>query len=180
MLSFPYSPTLTSIHDYWKNHSLDKTDLCWQSNVQARLYHTSIGVHCSAPKHPGPRGATHASLSTVVSTGSGLLEAFSWLRGACWTTTMGPWGSWIPPWLVKILHKNSLRSSSIHSIKLSEETLASSGSPNQSTNTGACGGRHLKAESVQSGQGPQILPHAWWFSPCSLEKLQSSQLHHYC
>ena len=22
-LSFPYSPTLTSIHDYWKNHSLD-------------------------------------------------------------------------------------------------------------------------------------------------------------
>ena len=26
MLSFPYSPTLTSIHDRWKNHSLDKTD----------------------------------------------------------------------------------------------------------------------------------------------------------
>ena len=25
-LSFPYSPTLTSIHDYWKNHSLDYTD----------------------------------------------------------------------------------------------------------------------------------------------------------
>ena len=23
-----YSPTLTSIHDYWKNHSLDYTDLC--------------------------------------------------------------------------------------------------------------------------------------------------------
>ena len=33
MLSFLYSPTLTSIHDYWKNHSLDQTDLCWQSNV---------------------------------------------------------------------------------------------------------------------------------------------------
>ena len=28
-LSFLYSPTLTSIHDYWKNHSLDQTDLCW-------------------------------------------------------------------------------------------------------------------------------------------------------
>ena len=26
-------PTLTSIHDHWKNHSLDQTDLCWQSNV---------------------------------------------------------------------------------------------------------------------------------------------------
>ena len=23
VLSFPYSPTLTSIHDYWKNHNLD-------------------------------------------------------------------------------------------------------------------------------------------------------------
>ena len=23
VLSFPYSPTLTSIHDFWKNHSLD-------------------------------------------------------------------------------------------------------------------------------------------------------------
>ena len=26
-LSHPY------IHDYWKNHSFDLTDLCWQSNV---------------------------------------------------------------------------------------------------------------------------------------------------
>ena len=28
VLSFLHSPTLTSIHDHWKNHSL-----CWQSNV---------------------------------------------------------------------------------------------------------------------------------------------------
>ena len=35
VLSFPYSPTLTSIHDYWKSHSLDYMDLCWQSNVSA-------------------------------------------------------------------------------------------------------------------------------------------------
>ena len=35
VLSFLYSPTLTSIHDYWKNHRLDKTGLCWQSNVSA-------------------------------------------------------------------------------------------------------------------------------------------------
>ena len=34
-LGFLYSPTLTSIHDYWKNHSFDYTDLCWQSNVSA-------------------------------------------------------------------------------------------------------------------------------------------------
>ena len=37
-LSFLYSPTLTSIHDYWKNHSLDYMDLCWQSNVSAFEY----------------------------------------------------------------------------------------------------------------------------------------------
>ena len=34
-LSFLYSPTLTSIHDYWKNHSLDQMHLCWQSDVSA-------------------------------------------------------------------------------------------------------------------------------------------------
>ena len=34
-LSFLHSPTLTSIHDYWENHSLDQTDLCQQSDVSA-------------------------------------------------------------------------------------------------------------------------------------------------
>ena len=34
-LSFLYSPTLTSIHDYWKNHSFDYMDLCQQSSVSA-------------------------------------------------------------------------------------------------------------------------------------------------
>ena len=33
VLSCLYSPTLTSIHDYWKNHSFDYMDLCWQNNV---------------------------------------------------------------------------------------------------------------------------------------------------
>ena len=37
-LSFLYSPTLTSVHDYWKNHSFDLMDLCWQSNVSAFEY----------------------------------------------------------------------------------------------------------------------------------------------
>ena len=31
-LSFLYGPTLTPIHDYWKNHDFDQMDLCWQSN----------------------------------------------------------------------------------------------------------------------------------------------------
>ena len=34
-LSLLYGPTLTSIHDYWKNHSFDHTDLCQQSNISA-------------------------------------------------------------------------------------------------------------------------------------------------
>ena len=37
-LSFIFSLTLTSIHDYWENHSFDWMDLCWQSNVSAFEY----------------------------------------------------------------------------------------------------------------------------------------------
>ena len=33
VLSLLYSPTLTSIHDYWRNHSFNYTDLCWQSDA---------------------------------------------------------------------------------------------------------------------------------------------------
>ena len=32
VLSFLYGPTLTSIHDSWKNHSFDYMDLCQQSS----------------------------------------------------------------------------------------------------------------------------------------------------
>ena len=37
-LSFIHSPTLTTIYDHWKNHSLDYMDLCWQSNGSAFQY----------------------------------------------------------------------------------------------------------------------------------------------
>ena len=30
VLSLLYGPTLTSIHDYWKNYSFDYIDICWQ------------------------------------------------------------------------------------------------------------------------------------------------------
>ena len=33
VLSLLYGPTLTSIYDYWKNHSFDCMNLCWQDNV---------------------------------------------------------------------------------------------------------------------------------------------------
>ena len=35
VLSLLYGPTHTSIHDYWKNHSSNYMDFCWQSNVSA-------------------------------------------------------------------------------------------------------------------------------------------------
>ena len=34
-LRLVYGPTLTSIHDYWKNHSFDFIDLCQQSDGSA-------------------------------------------------------------------------------------------------------------------------------------------------
>ena len=41
-LSFLYSPTLTSIHDYWKN--LGWMDLCWQRNVLENFEHYFTSV----------------------------------------------------------------------------------------------------------------------------------------
>ena len=35
MLSLLYGPARTSIHDYWKNHGFDYTDLFRQSDVSA-------------------------------------------------------------------------------------------------------------------------------------------------
>ena len=32
-----HGPALTSVHDYWENHSLDWMDLCWQSDVEMYL-----------------------------------------------------------------------------------------------------------------------------------------------
>ena len=36
-LSLLYGPTLTSMRDYWKNHSFDYMDLCWQTDVSIGL-----------------------------------------------------------------------------------------------------------------------------------------------
>ena len=38
VLSFLCDPTLTSIHDYWKNHNFDYMDLCQQSDVSGFKY----------------------------------------------------------------------------------------------------------------------------------------------
>ena len=43
MLNLPHGPPLTFIHDYWKNHNFDYTDLCQQSDLSAFQYH--LGCH---------------------------------------------------------------------------------------------------------------------------------------
>ena len=35
MLSLLYGPALTSVHDYWKNHSFDYKDLCQKTDIFA-------------------------------------------------------------------------------------------------------------------------------------------------
>ena len=42
VLSLLYGPTLTSVHDYGKNHSFDYMDLCQQSDVSAFSYYTTL------------------------------------------------------------------------------------------------------------------------------------------
>ena len=37
-----YSPILSSIHDYSKNHSFNYMDICWQSNVSAFYYAVKV------------------------------------------------------------------------------------------------------------------------------------------
>ena len=56
-LSFLYSPTVTSIHDHWKNHSLDKLDLCWQSNISDFLI---CCLGWSSEKAMAPHSSTFA------------------------------------------------------------------------------------------------------------------------
>ena len=106
-----------------------------------------IHVHRGGRKCPFLRVQLKASLSTMVLTSWNLPEAFSLLLRRELGAIVGLWESWIPTGLVKIPHINFLRLSSlIRSIKLSEEILTPSGSPNQSTNTEKCVGWHLLAE----------------------------------
>ena len=60
VLSLLYGPTLTFIHDCWKNHSFDYTNLCQQNNV-------CFIIHLSAPlKVSGLYGMLRVSSSTLL------------------------------------------------------------------------------------------------------------------
>ena len=49
-LNFLYSPTLTSIHDYWKIQSFVQMYLCWHSNVSVLQYAVKVGHSFSSKK----------------------------------------------------------------------------------------------------------------------------------
>ena len=44
------SPTLASIHDHWKNYSIDYMDPCWQSNVSAFQYAIWVEIITFLPR----------------------------------------------------------------------------------------------------------------------------------
>ena len=60
-LNLLYGPTLTSVHGYWKNHSFDYTDLCWQSDCSAFYCDTAF-----LPKSKHLLISWLQSLSTVI------------------------------------------------------------------------------------------------------------------
>ena len=43
VLHLLYGPVLTTVRDHWEDHSLDYTDLCWQSNISA-FQHTMFVI----------------------------------------------------------------------------------------------------------------------------------------
>ena len=65
VLSHLYGPTLTSVHDYWKNHSFDYMDLCQQSDVSA-FYTLSRFVIAFLPRSKHLLISWLQSLSAVI------------------------------------------------------------------------------------------------------------------
>ena len=52
VLSLLYGPSLTSIHDYWKNRSFDYMDICQQSDISAfKTLSTLVIAFLSRNKH---------------------------------------------------------------------------------------------------------------------------------
>ena len=49
--SLLYGPTLTSVHDYWKNHSFDHMDLCWQMSLLFNMLSRFVTTRLPRSKH---------------------------------------------------------------------------------------------------------------------------------
>ena len=66
-LSLLYGPTLTSLYDYWKNHSFDNMDICRQSKALPLLFNMlSMFVIAFLLKNKCPLISWLQSPSTVI------------------------------------------------------------------------------------------------------------------
>ena len=88
MLSFLDGPSLTSVHDYWKNHSSDYMELCWQSNTHTHTHtHTPYWFSFSGELWIINCGTLHAVLFLGCITRSQDLQRW-------WNRMMD--GFWVP------------------------------------------------------------------------------------
>ena len=85
VLSFLYNPTLTSIHDYWKNHCFDQINLCQQSTASGFSYAVQVGHRFSSKKHASFNFMT----SVTICSDFGAQENKS-VKSRC-TCSLGPW-----------------------------------------------------------------------------------------
>ena len=69
VLSFLHSPTLTAIHDHWRNHSLDQMDVGWQSNFSA----SQLQISPRQEKDPPKRDCSHPENSPACSLRSSMI-----------------------------------------------------------------------------------------------------------
>ena len=88
-LSLLYGPTLTSIHDYWRNHNFDYMDLC-QQNISLLLNMLSRLVIAFLPRSKCLSISWLQSPSAVILKPKKIKSAhcFHWEPGSC---PISPW-----------------------------------------------------------------------------------------
>ena len=103
-----HNSTLTSIHDYWKNHSLDYTDLCWPSVYFCLKTLNSKLIPC---------------MRQVLGPGAlGRPRGIGW-RGR-WEVGSG-WGTHVNPWLIHVnVWQNPLQCCEVISLQLIKKKKA--------------------------------------------------------
>ena len=87
-----YDPTLTSVHDYWKNHSFNYMALCWQSNVCNLLGTYSWAAEQEEGRRMGSAEGQPGLLFRGRSPGAHVVPWFWPPRQ--WVPTSAHWGGW--------------------------------------------------------------------------------------
>ena len=82
-LSLLYGPTLTSLHDYWKNQSFDRRDLGWQGNVSAFSQVPGVRPRMSLQECP-PRCPCRSLVTFSLAHAQLWVHHFQITRGSFW------------------------------------------------------------------------------------------------